>query len=328
MVTTNNLEFVLFQHKTAVFKRKSGVTTMRNSNMVMAVLAAALVTPQLFSQTVPSLTTQEVLARNINGSEAQQMRSIPHKIAGNLYYVGSETLSSFLVTTAQGHILINSNFERSVPLIQASVEKLGFSFKDIKVLLTSHGHGDHVEGNALVKQLTGAQVMMMAEDVPVVQKITPGGKPHPIDRILHHLDQVTLGNTTLVAHLTPAHTPGCTTWTMKVDEGGRAYNVVIQGCGLGTGRLVDGDGKITKETNEYIASFKYLRSLPCDIFLAAHGPQYNLVAKYSNIGNGPNPFIDPQGYITELDNWEKFFVAQLAEQVKAATRPKKSGSSN
>jgi metallo-beta-lactamase class B len=237
--------------------------------------------------------------------------------------VGSETLSSFLVTTPQGHILINSNFERSVPLIQSSVEKLGFNFKDIKILLTSHGHIDHVEGDAMVKQLTGAQVMVMAEDVAVEQKITPGGKPHPIDRVFHDLDEVALGGTTLVAHLTPAHTPGCTTWTMRIPEGQQTYNVVIQGCGLGTGRLVDENGKLTKEVDQYIASFKYLRTLPCDIFLAAHGPQYNLMAKYANVGSGKNPFIDPQGYQTELDNWEKFFVAQLADQVRNAMRAKK-----
>jgi metallo-beta-lactamase class B len=170
----------------------------------------------------------------------------------------------------------------------------------------------------MVKELTGAQVMMMAEDVPVVQKIAPGGKPHPIDRVLHHLDEVTLGGATLVAHLTPAHTPGCTTWTTKAQEGGQTYNVVILGCGLGTGPLVDDAGNIAKEATDYIKSFRYLRSLPCDVFLAAHGPQYNLMAKYANAGKSPNPFIDPQGYRTELDNWEKFFTAQLAEQVKMA----------
>ena len=291
---------------------------MRIHRLVQWLVIMAVLTPNLPAQSVPPLTVQEVLARNINGTEQQQMRPIPHKIMGNLYYVGSETLSSFLVTTPQGHILINSNFERNVPLIRQSVEKLGFSFKDIKILLTSHGHNDHVEGDAMVKELTGAQVMVMAEDVPVEQKITPGGKPHPIDRVFHDQDEVALGGTTLVAHLTPAHTPGCTTWTMRIQEAGQGYNVVIMGCGLGTGRLVDDNGNITKEANDYIKSFRLLRTLPCDVFLAAHGPQYNLMAKYANAGKTPNPFIDPQGYRTELDNWEKYFIAQLSEQVKAA----------
>lgn len=291
--------------------------------LISLLLSAGLAAPQLVAQTVPPLTVQEVLARGINGTEAQQMRPIPHKIVGNLYYVGSETLSSFLVTTPQGHILINSNFERNVPLIKASVEKLGFSFKDIKILLTSHGHIDHVEGDAMVKQLTGAQVMVMAEDVAVEQKITPGGKPHPIDRIFHDREEVALGGTTLVAHLTPAHTPGCTTWTTPITEAGKTYNVVILGCGIGTGPLVDANGKVTKEVDQYIATFRLLRTLPCDIFLAAHGPQYNIMAKYANVGNATNPFIDPEGYKTELDNWEKYFVAQLGLQIRASLNPKK-----
>ena len=290
---------------------------------ILALLFVSFAVPQLFAQTVPALTTEQVLARNINGTPEQQMRSIPHKIIGNLYYVGSETLSSFLVTTPQGHILMNSNFERNVPLIRAAVEKLGFKWSDVKILLNSHGHTDHVEGDAMVKQETGAQVMVMAEDVPVVQKITPGGKPHPVDRVLHHLQEVAFGGTTLVAHLTPAHTPGCTTWTMTAQDSGKNYNVVMMGCGLGTGPLVDNTGKITKEVSEYIASFKYLRALPCDIFLAAHGPQYNLAAKYVNVGKPENPFLDPQGYQTELDNWEKSFLARLSEQVSAAMKVKK-----
>ncbi len=283
-----------------------------------------------WGQTVKRMTVEEALAfvdpkspTYLNGSEAQQINSIPHKIVGNLYFVGSETLSSFLIVTPQGHILINSTYERNVPLIRQAVEKLGFNFKDIKILATSHGHGDHVEGDAIVKQMTGALVVMMAEDVEPVRKITPGGKPHPIDRIIHDREEVALGGTTLVAHLTPAHTPGCTTWTARIPEDGKTYDVVIEGCGIGTGPLLDKDGKIKKEVDETIATFKLLRSLPCDIFLAAHGTQYNLKAKYDNIGKGANPFIDPEGYKTSLDNWEKYFIANLGQQISAAAGAKK-----
>ena len=164
-------------------------------------------------------TPRSILARNMGTEEDQTTAFTPHKIIGNVYYVGTRTLSSFLVTTPQGHILIDSTYERNVPAIQKSVEQLGFKFSDIKILLGNHAHGDHQEGDALVKQLTGAQVMAMAEDVPALQAIKPGGKEHPIDRILHDGDEVTLGGTTLVAHLTPGHTRGCTTWTMKALEG-------------------------------------------------------------------------------------------------------------
>src|SRR5262249_47402429 len=142
---------------------------------------------------------------------------------------GSEQLASFLITTPEGHILINSDFEQTVPVIRAAVEKLGFKFSDIKILLGSHAHGDHMEGDALFKELTGARVMAMQQDVPALRKMMPGGKPHPIDKVLHDGDEVALGGTTLVAHLTPGHTKGCTTWTMKVSDAGKSYDVVIVG---------------------------------------------------------------------------------------------------
>src|ERR1700687_3445406 len=186
----------------------------------------------------PSVTVQgrtytpaSILARNMGTPEDQETQFPPHKIVGNIYYVGTKTLSSFLIVTPQGNILIDSTYERNVPTIQKSVEQLGFKFSDIKILLGNHAHGDHQEGDAMVKQLTGARVMAMAEDVPALQAIKPGGKEHPIDKILHDGDEVTLGGTTLVAHLTPGHTQGCTTWTMSAQEGGKAYNVMF-GCSL------------------------------------------------------------------------------------------------
>src|ERR1700719_2369147 len=144
----------------------------------------------------------------------------PHKVIANVYFVGTAELGSFLITTPEGHILINSDFETTVPVIRASVEKLGFRFTDIKILLGSHAHGDHMQGDAMVKELTAARVMAMEQDVPALRKMMPGGKPHPIDKILHDGDEVTLGGTTLVAHLTAGHTKGCTTWTLKVQDGG------------------------------------------------------------------------------------------------------------
>src|SRR5438128_11024207 len=218
-------------------------------------------------------TPRSILARNMGTPEDQSTAFPPHKIIGNIYYVGTRTLTSFLVTTPQGAILINSTYERNVPVIQKSVEQLGFKFSDIKIVLGNHAHGDHQEGDALVKQLTGAQVMAMAEDVPALEAIKPGGKEHPIDKMLHDGEPVTLGGTTLVAHLTPGHTRGCTTWTMKAQEGGKTYNVVIN-CSLRppamlTPALVD----------EFNRSFKLVRSLPCDVQRGDRGAQYNMQAK-------------------------------------------------
>jgi len=242
----------------------------------------------------------------------------PHKVIGNVYFVGTAELGSFLITTPQGHILINSDFETTVPVIRASVEKLGFHFTDIKILLGSHAHGDHMQGDAMVKELTAARVMAMEQDVPALQKMMPGGKPHPIDKILHDGDEVTLGGTTLVAHLTAGHTKGCTTWTMKAKEGDKTYNVVILGSiGVNPGYILVNNKDYPQIADDYIRSFKVLRALPCDVFLGSHGRFYDLAAKFPKLGNGPNPFIDPEGYKAHLDLQEKNFYAKLEEQKKS-----------
>ena len=142
-------------------------------------------------------TPRSILTRNMGTPEDQEAQFPPHKIIGNIYYVGTRTLSSFLIVTSQGNILIDTTYERNVPTIEKSVQQLGFKFSDIKIVLGSHAHGDHQEGDALVKQKTGAQVMAMAEDVPVLQGIKPGGKDHPIDKVLHDGESVTLGGATL-----------------------------------------------------------------------------------------------------------------------------------
>jgi metallo-beta-lactamase class B len=262
-------------------------------------------------------TAEEMFRRNIGTPEQLDKQFPPHKIIGNLYYVGTESLGSFLVSTPAGLILINSDYERNVPTIRDSVEKLGFKFTDVKILLGSHAHADHMEGDALVKELTGAQVMAMAEDVPALRKIMPGNKPHPIDRILHDGDEVTLGGTTLVAHLTPGHTRGCTTWTMKVKEGSGTYNVVIIGSvGVNPGFKLVNNLQTPHIAEEYMQSYKVLRALPCDVPLGSHPAMYNLAAKYPKIGNGANPFIDADGYKEELDVQEALFRSILEQQQK------------
>src|SRR5215472_1475597 len=130
-----------------------------------------------------------------------------HKVIANVYFVGTADLGTYLITTPDGHILVNTDFESTVPQIRSGVEKLGFQFTDIKIILGSHAHGDHMEADAMVKELTGARVMAMEQDVPALKRMTPGGKPHPIDRVLHDGDEVKLGGSTMTAHLTAGHTP-------------------------------------------------------------------------------------------------------------------------
>ena len=258
-------------------------------------------------------TPRSILARNMGTEEDQTTAFPPHKIIGNIYYVGTRTLSSFLVVTPQGNILIDSTYERNAPTIEKSVQQLGFKFSDIKILLGSHAHGDHQEGDALVKQLTGAQVMAMAEDVPALQAIKPGGKEHPIDKMLHDGEEVTLGGTTLVARLTPGHTRGCTTWTMKAQEGGKTYNVVIN-CSLRSPNVLT-----PAVVDEFTRSFKLVRSLPCDVQLGDHPAQYNMHEKHAKLQRGgPNPFIDAASCTREADIQEAMFHAILNEQQKPA----------
>lgn len=263
---------------------------------------------------------QQLLQRNLGGRDDQTTQFPPHRVVGNIYYVGSNSLASYLIATPQGLILINSSYERSVPLIQKSVEALGFRFSDIKILLGSHAHGDHMEGDAAVKALTGAQVVAMAEDVPALERMTPGGKPHPIDRVIHDGDTVTLGGTTLVAHLTPGHSRGCTTWTLKVTDGGRVLDVVIVGSlGVNPGFQLVNNKATPAIADEFRRAFKVSRALPCDVPLASHPAMYKMAEKHARLAaGGPNPFIDPTGYVKELDLTEAMFHAVLAAQSKLA----------
>jgi len=260
-------------------------------------------------------TPRSILARNMGTPEDQTTAFTPHKVIGNIYYVGTRTLTSFLVSTPQGHILINSTYERNVSVIQKSVEQVGLKFSDIKILLGTHAHGDHQEGDALVKQLTGAQVMVMAEDVPALQAMRPGGKEHPIDKVLHDGDRVTLGGTTLIAHLTAGHTRGATTWTMKADEGGKSYDVMI-------GTSLRAPDTLTPDiVAEFTHSFAVVRALPCDVQLGDHGAQYDLQGKYARLrSGGQNPFVDPVTCKVEAEISEAMFRAILAEQ-QGAKRP-------
>jgi metallo-beta-lactamase class B len=288
--------------------------TRRTNLMRLAAFAAAPLAARLCGQ-----TAEELFKRNIGSREQFNKQFPPHKIIDNIYYVGSESLASFLFVTPQGNILLNSCFEATVPVIRSSVEKLGFKFTDTKILLGSHAHADHMQGDALVKELTGAKVMAMEQDVPALMKMMPEGKPHPLDRTLHDGDEVKLGGTTLVAHLTAGHTRGCTTWTTKAQEGGKSYDVVIIGSvGVNPGFKLVNNAEVPDMAGEYERSFKLLRSLPCDVPLGSHPAMYNMQAKYARIGKGPNPFIDPEGYKHEVDVNEHAFLEVLDKQKKAA----------
>lgn len=259
----------------------------------------------------------------------------PHRIADNLYYVGSRGLSSYLVTSAEGHILINCSFERTVPIIRANIEKLGYKLSDIKIILSSHAHDDHVEGTATMQEMTGARVYAMEGDAEVM---SGGGKGQyryenrwkacKIDRILRDGDKVTIGRGTnsisLTAHLTAGHTRGCTTWTMAATDkrtGGlqnnRPLNVVIIGSpNVNPGYRLVNNKEYPEIAEDYARTFRTLKSLSCDIFLGAHGSYYDMEKKHAAQEANPlrNPFIDPAGYKAYVSNREEAFLDELAKQ--------------
>ncbi|MBY0378220.1 MAG: subclass B3 metallo-beta-lactamase [Gammaproteobacteria bacterium] len=251
----------------------------------------------------------------------------PFQIAGNLYYVGTDDLASYLIVTPEGNILINSDLDANVPMIQASIEKLGFKFSDTKILLISHAHYDHAAGSELIKQQTHAKYMVMDTDVAEVQS---GGRsdfvygndpsmyftPSKVDTVLHDGDQIKLGGTVLTAHLTAGHTKGCTTWTIPVKDHGKEYQAVIVGSiGVNPGYKLIHNTAYPNIATDYEHAIKVLKSLPADIFLGAHASMFDLKRKYDALNiSATNPFIDPLGYQKHISQKEQDFYTELKKQ--------------
>jgi len=265
--------------------------------------------------------------RGVPGNMQQWNRSFPpHHVVDNVYYVGTNAIAQFLITTGSGHILLDTGFEASVPELRRNIESLGFRYGDIKLILTSHAHIDHVQAHALVRKQTGAEVVASAEDAVFIES---GGKgepafdgelswtPCPVDRRVTDGEQVTLGGTTLTARITPGHTPGATTWTMQVHEAGKTLSVVFfpSATVLPSVRLV-GNARYPGIARDFERSFSIWKSLSCDVFLADHGEFYDMKAKYARLDDhgGTNPFIDPEGYRSYIAGAEQRFRERLASE--------------
>jgi metallo-beta-lactamase class B len=265
----------------------------------------------------------------------------PFRIADDLYYVGSQELASYLVVTPNGSILINANLSTSPSQIRASVEKLGFRWTDIKILLNSQAHDDHMAGAAEVIRETHAKNMVMDGDVSVVETgaradfLSPSPNiptytPVHVDRVLHDEDTVSLGGVILTAHKTAGHTRGCTTWTMRShlpgEPAGKMRNIVIVG-GTGfwseyhfiatPGHPVSYPGIV----QDFQHTFVLLRALPCDVFLGAHAGYFDILTKLERYPrNGPRVFIDPAGYHDFVADAQKTFEQALIKQQAAVVR--------
>lgn len=249
-----------------------------------------------------------------------------YRIVANVYYVGASDIAAFLVTTPAGHILIDSGYEDTPPIIRDGIVKLGFQLRDVKILLNSQAHYDHVAGQAEMQRLTGAKIYSSQAEVAVLES---GGRKDPrwgreqtypavkVDHVVRGLEQVTLGGVTLVAHLTPGHSIGCTTWTLRVVDGGKPYDVVIVGgTTINPGVKLTGTPTYPGIADDYARTFRILHALHCDIFLGAHGAYYGMREKYRQMQAGAkeNPFIDPTGYTAFIDQAEQTFRTQLAKE--------------
>lgn len=251
----------------------------------------------------------------------------PFKVIGNIYYVGDTNEAVYLITTNAGHILLDTGYAETVPIVKAGVEKLGFRMRDIKIMISGHAHSDHVAGHALVKEMTGARVLASELDAVVIESGGARGdyrgpranpwKPAKVDQIIRDGEKVTLGDVTLVAHLTPGHTRGNTTWTMVTDEGRGKLNVVfVPSVGRNEGVHVFNYPNHPTIAQDYQQTFRVLKSLPCEVFLGPHGNFFDLNGKFARMQAGAreNPFIDPVGCRQYVERGEAAFLKQLEEE--------------
>jgi len=253
----------------------------------------------------------------------------PFKIIGNIYYVGASDIASYLIVTSQGLIILDGGFVETAPMIRSNIAELGFDFSDVKILLNSHAHYDHAGGLAELKRRTHATFYASAPEIPLLAR---GGHDDPQfgdrflfppiepDRILHDGDRVTLGDTTLVAHVTPGHTRGCTTWTTTVRDGSASYNVVfVCSATIPAGYDIVTNPKYPNAMADYRRTFATLRSLPCDVFLGSHANFFDMKEKRLMLANGPavNPFIDPKGYKAYIEAMEKRFTEVTSRPARA-----------
>lgn len=245
-----------------------------------------------------------------------------HRVIGNLYAVGTYDLGVFLITSDEGHILVNTALEDSVPLIRRNVESLGFRFEDIKILLQMQAHWDHTAALAEIKQITGAQMWATEDDAPVLED---GGfsdphfggrvsfKPVKVDKIINDGEVIELGTTKLAVIDTPGHTAGSSSYSMSVRESGREYSVVIANMGtINQGKKLVVDPTYPGVAEDFAKTFERQKAMQVDVWVAAHGSQYGLHSKYRpGQAYSPDTFVDPDGFLAAVERLENLYLKQL-----------------
>lgn len=250
----------------------------------------------------------------------------PFHMLGNIYWVGGYDLATYLITTPQGHILINTGVGDTAKQIAASMDKLGFKIAEVKILTATHGHVDHVAGMADLKKMTGATLIISEPDKPLLESggksdfrfgDTPGAQfpPVQVDKTFKDGDKISLGGTELTAHLHAGHTKGATSFTMDVRENGKTYRVIIANMpGINGGVKVTGMPGYATIADDYARTFIAQKDMKIDVWLASHAGQFNMHDKYRP-GDSYNPdrFVDPSGFLAAVQRLEKAFLDQLAK---------------
>jgi len=289
------------------------------------IFAAAIFAMFVFILAATQTSAQQAPAQGGGGGGRNNQKVKPFKIVGNIYFVGMTDQTVLLIKTPEGHILMDTTFERMMPWVRESLDELGINLRDIKYILNSHAHADHVEGDAAMKELTGAKIVFSEADGktlanPPARNGRPQWKAVQPDITVKSGDTLTLGGTTLTAHVFPGHTRGATTWTMVAEEDGRKYNVVFWG---GVGGLRDplvNNKDWPTIVEDYRDSVRRAKALPCEIFTDTHGESFGLSAKMNRLlaGEKPNPFYAPQECREGFDRRVAAFEEQLAKEQAAA----------
>jgi len=292
-------------------------------------IAVALVALISLTAAVEAQTPKDLLAAML---AKWNKPTEPFKMIGNVYYVGTDGLASYLITSPQGHILVDTVMPEATSQIKANIEKLGFKVTDIKYLLNTHAHIDHTGGLAEMKQASGAQLVAGEADKPLLEGgYYPGAQedaalafpPVKVDRTVREGDKVSVGDVTLTARETPGHSPGCTSWEFSVKDGDATRSVLIFCSGtVALNRLVTNptySGIVT----DYRKTFARAKDMKVDVLLAPHPEMYRMQDKRAMLSDGaPNPFVNPGEFNAYAATLEKAFDDALAKQTAAAQEKK------
>ncbi|MEJ7596311.1 MAG: subclass B3 metallo-beta-lactamase [Kofleriaceae bacterium] len=253
----------------------------------------------------------------------------PFRVVGNIYYVGAKNIASYLLTSAEGHVLIDSGTREMAPVVQRNIEQLGFQLRDVKILLNSHAHYDHVQSHAALKRLTGARVLVMHEDAEAVRTGVDrsplgdeGWEPVVVDGELRDDETVTLGDTTLRAILAPGHTPGCTVWTTTTRDTARTYEVVFYGCVRPNDEVkLVGNARFPRLIEQTQDTFRRMTTLTPDIYLTMH-PEQQFAGKLDALvaGTRPHPLDDRAAWPALIHEYETEFAERVARARREPAR--------